>query len=73
MNSIANAIPKNELRLKKGGRQVQMLPWVAQTPCPWKPGYVRVFIPFTKEELRNAKGTARGHEQIVRMDNIVRH
>lgn len=57
----------------KDGRKVQMVPWIAQTPAPWRNGYARVFIPFTDAELRNARpGGVRGHEQVVHSSKLVR-
>lgn len=56
----------------KDGRAVQMVPWIAQTPQPWRNGYARVFIPFTALELRNARNGKRGHEQIVHSSKLVR-
>lgn len=58
--------------LKKDRRPVHLVPWVAQSPQPWRVGYVRVFIPFTASELINARAGKTGHEQIVHNSNLVR-
>jgi hypothetical protein len=57
----------------RDGRRVEMVPWCAQTPQPWRTGYARVFIPFNAAEMRSARpGGVRGHEQIVRVNKLVR-
>lgn len=57
----------------RDGRPVTMVPWMAQTPVPWKPGYARVFIPFTAAEMRSARHNGpRGHEQIVNIRRLVK-
>lgn len=50
----------------KQEREVISMPWQAQDAPSWAVGYTRVFIPFTAEELKNAKGGKRGHIQVVR-------
>lgn len=57
----------------RDGRPVIMVPWVGQGAQPWKPGYARVFIPFTSAEMRSARHNGvRGHEQIVLVKNLKR-
>lgn len=56
----------------RDGRRVEMVPWIAQTPQPWRNGYARVFIPFSSIELRNARSGKRGHEQIVHTSKLIR-
>jgi len=59
------------------GRTCEALPWVAQTPCPWKPGYSRVFIEFTKEEKKNARVSPvqmakNGHIQVIKNSKLLK-
>lgn len=60
------------------GRICQLMPWTAEAPCPWRPGYSRVFIEFTDAEKRNATHrphlgrTKNGHIQIVKNNKLVK-
>lgn len=72
------AAPKKRKFIQTGyalrdGRKVQMVPWIGPGAAPWRPGYARVFIPFTAAEMRSARHNGvRGHEQIVKVSKLVR-
>lgn len=51
--------------LRKTGQQVYPMPWVAETPRPWKSGYHRVYLPVGKH-----KNGLIGHILIVKDSNL---
>lgn len=63
-------INNSTMRLKKTGRVCQELPWKAASPAPWDLDYIRVVIPFTEAERRNATPGKTCHIQVVRRDSI---
>ncbi len=51
-------------------RAVFLLPWMAEAPRPWIPGYSRVLIPFSPSEVKNSRGKTCAHVQIMRNDKL---
>lgn len=61
---------KKKLVLKKSGREVAILRWIAPNiPKPWPSTHERVVIPLSAEEKRNSD--KKFHIQIVRKDNLI--
>jgi hypothetical protein len=69
----------NVVRLRKTNRVGYLIPWQANPAVrPWKEGYSRVFIPFTRDEMRsrrlpghNAACPAKlGHIQVLRNSSL---
>lgn len=62
---------KKKLVLKKSGKEVSILRWIApHMPKPWPNTHERVLIPLTPEERRNSD--VKFHIQIVRKDALKR-
>ena len=56
----------------KDGRPCHFVPWLAQTPAPWRGGYARVFVEYTETERRNARNLdKKGHICIVNIAKLV--
>jgi len=61
---------KKKLVLRKSGREVAILRWIAPNlPKPWPNTHERVLIPLTPDERRNSD--KKFHIQIVRKDALI--
>lgn len=59
---------KKQTVLKKSGRIVHELPWLATSTKPWSKEHIRVLIPLSASERINSDKPF--HVQIVRKDNL---
>lgn len=57
---------KKKTVLKKSGREVFEMPWLATSVKPWSGEHTRVLIPTVQSENTNKPF----HVQIVRKDNL---